>query len=97
MRPPRAMDHPGSSGRYSSMCLGIPVSNDLDIHISSSYFLVSLYKTVNDNTGLGTVNDVNDMPVGSVNGKRMNCPFNCGIINRHITVHKKRRQRLLLL
>ncbi len=49
-----------------------------------------LNKTVNNSTGLGSVNSVNDVPVGPADRKRTYRALGRGVVYRHHTVFKKR-------
>ncbi len=65
----------------SYMCFGILLSRYFRYSYLFKLFLDSHYQTVNDRTGMGTADGVNDMPVGSADGKRTNRLLGCEIIN----------------
>ena len=48
--------------------------------------LGGLYQAVDNRTGFGTVDGVNDMPVGSANGERPDNTLRCGIVDRDIPI-----------
>ena len=43
--------------------------------------LGGLYQAVDNRTGFGTVDGVNDMPVGSTSGERPDGSLRCGIVD----------------
>ena len=59
--------------------------------------LGGLYQTVDDRAGFGTVDGVNDMPVGSANGEGADCPFCCRVVDRDIAIFQKYLEVLLLV
>ena len=59
--------------------------------------LGSLYQAVDDRTGFGTVDGVNDMPVGSTNGKGADGTLRCGIIDGDIPILQEYFQIFLLV
>lgn len=66
------------------MCFGISVSS---LHVFVDLQLV----------GLGTVDGVNDVPVGSANGKQPDGSLRCGTVDRDIAIVQKHLEVLLLV
>ena len=59
--------------------------------------LGSLHQTVDGCAGFGTVDGVNDMPVGSTNGERPDGTLRCGIVDRNIPILQEYFQVFLLV
>ena len=59
--------------------------------------LGGLYQAVDNRTGFGTVDGINDMPVGSANGKGADSTLRCGIVDRNIPILQEHFEVLLLV
>ena len=56
-----------------------------------------LYQAVDNRTGFGTVDGINDMPVGSANGERPDGSLRCGIVDRDVAILQEHFEVLLLV
>ena len=66
----------------------------VDLHLVR---LGCLHQAVNNRAGLGTVDSVNDVPVGAANGERPDCTLCSGIIDGDLTVFQEYFQVFLLV
>lgn len=67
------------------------------ILVDLQFFRLGGFRQAIDNrTSFGTVDGINDVPVGPSNGEGMDRTFRCGIVNRDIAILQEYLQVLLL-
>ena len=59
--------------------------------------LGGLHQTVDGCAGFGTVDGVNDVPVGATNGKGADSTLRCGVVDRNIPILQEYFQVFLLV